>query len=165
MSWAALVLALVALERIVELLYAAHNTRRLLARGAVEIGARHYPLIVLLHLSWLVAIFAFATPGEPPLWSWIAIYLAVQAARLWVILSLGPYWTTRIITLPDAPLMKRGPYGFLRHPNYAVVIAEIAILPLAFREPLVALLFSALNLALLSWRVREENAALALRER
>jgi methyltransferase len=151
------------LERIVELAYAARNTRRLLARGAVEIGARHYPLIVMLHLSWLIAIFAFAPKDEAPLWGWIAIYLLLQAARLWVILSLGPYWTTRIITLPEAPLMMRGPYRFLRHPNYAIVVAEIAILPLAFREPLVALLFSALNLALLFWRVREENAALALR--
>ena len=165
MSWVALVLGLVALERIVELIYAARNTRRLLAQGAVEIGARHYPLIVLLHLSWLVAIYALATKDEPPLWGWIAIYLVLQAARLWVILSLGPYWTTRIISLADAPLIKHGPYRFLRHPNYAVVIAEIAILPLAFREPLVALFFSLVNLALLSWRLREENAALALRER
>jgi methyltransferase len=164
-SWAALVLGLVALERIVELAYATRNTRRLIGRGAIEIGARHYPLIVLLHLFWLIAIFAFAAKSESPLWGWIVVYLVLQLARLWVILSLGPYWTTRIISLPDAPLIVRGPYRFLRHPNYAVVVAEIAILPLAFREPLVALFFSALNLALLSWRVREENAALALRER
>jgi methyltransferase len=101
----------------------------------------------------------------PPVWAWIAVYLLLQAARLWVIWSLGPYWTTRIISLPNAPLVKRGPYRYSRHPNYAVVIAEIAVLPLAFRLPLVALVFSALNLALLAWRIQVENQALATKER
>ena len=158
MSWAALIVGLVALERLIELAYAGYNTRQLVERGAVEIGAGHYALIATLHTAWLIATFAFAP--DQPLWGWIALYLALQAARLWVILSLGPYWTTRIITLPDMPLVARGPYRFLRHPNYAVVVAEIAVLPLAFREPMVALIFSALNLALLAWRLRIENAAL-----
>ena len=165
MSWALLVVGLVAAERLGELLLAARNTRRLVARGAVEHGAGHYPLIVLLHLAWLIAIVASAPRDAPPVWAWLAVYLLLAIARVWVIMSLGPYWTTRVISLPEAPLVRRGPYRFLKHPNYAVVIGEIAVLPLAFGEPLVALLFTALNLVLLGWRVHVENAALALRER
>jgi len=163
-SWLALILGLVILERIVELCWAARNTRHLRARGAIEWGAAHYPLIVLLHAFWLIAIFACAPPNIAPVWTWLAIFAALQLARLWVIASLGPYWTTRIISLPDAPLVRRGPYRFLKHPNYAVVIGEIAVLPLVFAEPLVALFFTLLNLALLAWRVRVENAALGLRQ-
>jgi methyltransferase len=163
-SWVAVVVALVAAERLAELLHAARNTRALRARGAVELGARHYPLIVLLHAAWLMAVLAFAAPDRPPVLAWITIFLLLQAARLWVLWSLGAYWTTRIISLPDAPLVTRGPYRFLRHPNYAVVIAEIAVLPLAFHEPLVALIFTSLNLALLAWRVRVENQVLAARQ-
>jgi methyltransferase len=163
-SWFALVIGLVAAERLAELVHAARNTRALRARGAVELGARHYPLIVALHASWLVAILVFAPRDAPLVWPWIAIFLVLQVARIWVLLTLGRYWTTRIISLPDAPLVTRGPYRFLRHPNYVVVTAEIAVLPLAFHEPLVALIFTALNLALLAWRVRVENQALAVRQ-
>jgi methyltransferase len=162
-SWPLLIIGLVAVERLIELAHAARNTRRLIARGAVEHGAGHYPLIVLLHTAWLVAVFVFAPRDVAPVWAWLGVYILLQAARVWVILSLGPSWTTRIIRLPDAPLVRRGPYRFLKHPNYAVVVAEIAVLPLAFREPLVALAFTVLNLTLLAWRVRVENAVLAPR--
>jgi methyltransferase len=162
-SWSLIIIGLVAAERLIELLYAARNTRRLIARGAVEYGAGHYPLIVLLHTAWLVAIFVFASGDLAPVWAWLVIYIVLQAARAWVILSLGSFWTTRIISLPDTPLVRRGPYRFLKHPNYAVVVGEIAVLPLALREPLVALAFTALNLVLLAWRVRVENEALAPR--
>ena len=164
MSWALVIVGLVATERLGELALAAHNTRRLVEKGAIEHGAGHYPLIVLLHVAWLTAIVAFAPREEPPVWAWLGLYLLLSLARAWVLLSLGPYWTTRIITPPGVPLIRRGPYRFVKHPNYAVVIGEIAVLPLAFREPFVALVFSALNLALLGWRVRVENAALAVRD-
>ncbi len=163
MSWPLIILGLVGAERLFELFHAARNTRLLLAQGATEFGAGHYPLIVLLHAAWLVAIFAFAPPDLPPVWTWLGLFIVLQAARAWVLLSLGPYWTTRIISLPQAPLVRRGPYRFLRHPNYAVVIAEIAVLPLVFREIDVALIFSALNLALLAWRIRVESNVLAIR--
>jgi methyltransferase len=163
-SWPLIIIGLVGAERLLELVHAARNTRHLIARGAVEYGAGHYPLIVLLHTAWLAAVLAFAPSDAAPVWAWLGVYVLLQAARAWVIWSLGPYWTTRIISPPDAPPVRRGPYRFLKHPNYAVVVAEIAVLPLAFREPLVALAFSALNLALLAWRVRVENAALALRD-
>ncbi len=163
MSWAALIVGLVALERVIELFYAAHNTRRLRARGAREFGAAHYPLIVALHLCWLIAVIAAAPPHVTPHAWLLALYLLLQVGRAWVILSLGRYWTTRIVSLPGTPLVQRGPYRFLRHPNYVVVAAEIAVMPLAFGEYAVALIFSALNLALLAWRIRVENATLAAR--
>lgn len=162
-SWPFIILGLVAAERLFELIHAARNTRLLIAQGATELGAGHYPLIVLLHAAWLLAIFALAPRDLPPVWIWLGLYLVLQAARAWVIMSLGPYWTTRIISMPQAPLVRRGPYRFLRHPNYAVVIGEIAVLPLVFRETNVALVFSALNLGLLAWRIRVENDVLALR--
>jgi methyltransferase len=87
----------------------------------------------------------------------------LQAGRVWVIATLGPYWTTRIITLDGAPLVRSGPYRFVRHPNYLIVTGEIALLPLVFGEVLVCLVFSVLNAALLFWRIRQEDAALSLR--
>ncbi|HEY1505849.1 MAG TPA: isoprenylcysteine carboxylmethyltransferase family protein [Stellaceae bacterium] len=163
MDWPALIVGLVALERLAELIYANRNTNALLRAGAHEIGRSHYPLIVLLHLSWLIAVYAFADKGAPPVWFWIAMFVLLQAARYWILVTLGRYWTTRIIAVPNAPLVAHGPYRFLRHPNYAVVIAEIAVLPLTLGEYAVAIVFSLLNAALLWWRIRVENAALNAR--
>jgi len=158
-----IILALVVLQRMVEIVYAQRNTRALLARGAVEIGRGHYPLIVLLHAAWLTAIVLLLPQDAAIHWIPMAAFVLLQLARVWVIATLGPYWTTRIITLPDAPLVRSGPYRFVRHPNYLVVAGEILALPLAFGETGVALVFSALNAAILAWRIREENAALASR--
>jgi methyltransferase len=158
-----IVLVLVAAQRLGELAYAARNTRRLLARGAVEIGRAHYPLFILLHGGWLVAIAVLVPASAAPVWPLLALFVLLQAGRLWVVGTLGPYWTTRIITLPGAPLVARGPYRFVRHPNYLVVIGEIAVLPLAFGAWRLALVFSVLNAALLTWRIRIENGVLAAR--
>ena len=163
-NWVGLIVGLVALERLAELIYANRNTRALLREGAYEIGRAHYPFIVLLHLAWVIAVYALADKSLPPVWGWIAVFLLLQAARYWVLATLGRYWTTRIIAVPNAPLVTRGPYRFLRHPNYAVVIAEIAVLPLAFGEYAVAIVFSLLNAALLAWRIRIETAALDARK-
>jgi methyltransferase len=157
------VLILVAIQRLGELVIAERNTRTLRARGAVEVGAGHYWLIVALHLSWLVAIAVCLPPRPEANLGLLGLFALLQAARVWVLTSLGPFWTTRIITLPGAPLVRRGPYRFLRHPNYLVVIGEIACLPLAFGEVRVALIFSLLNAAVLGWRIRVEEAALAER--
>jgi methyltransferase len=163
MSGVAIILVLVALQRLGELVYAQRNTSRLLARGAVEIGRRHYPLFVLLHASWLLTLF-IAVPGDAPVnWPLLAIFVVLQALRLWVVATLGPFWTTRIVTLPGAPLVRNGPFHFVRHPNYLVVIGEIAVLPLVFGAWGIAIVFSLLNLALLAWRIRIEEAALAPR--
>src|SRR5579863_2337058 len=145
MSILYIVLALVVLQRIAELVYAARNTRRLLARGGVEIAAYQHPFFVLLHGAWLVTMAVLIPGATPPNWSLLALYLLVQPLRIWSIASLGPYWTTGIITVPGEPLVRRGPYRFFRHPNYIVVCAEIAILPLAFGAIEIAILFSFLN--------------------
>jgi len=155
-----LVLLLVALQRGVELVYAQRNARRLMARGGVEAGSSHYPLVVLLHAAWLVSMAVFIPPATPPVWPLLGIYLALQILRLWTIASLGPYWTTRVITVAGTTLVRRGPYRLFRHPNYAVVCAEIAILPLAFGAIEIAVVFSILNALLLVWRIRVEERAL-----
>ena len=160
MTIALLIIALAVLQRAVELIYAECNTRRLLARGAVEAGKGHYPLMIALHAGWLAAIVIFLPPGPPIHLLPLAIFIVLQALRVWVIATLGPYWTTRIVSLPGAPLVRRGPYRFLRHPNYVIVTGEIAALPLVFGEIVVAIVFTALNLALLFWRVRIEDMAL-----
>ena len=154
------VVGLVALQRMIELAYAARNTRALLGNGAVEIGASHYPLFPLLHGSWLICVLvvALATHAQTNWWL-VGVFALLQCGRAWVIATLGPYWTTRIITVPGAPLVRRGPFRFMRHPNYAVVIAEIAVLPLVFGQVVVAVIFTLLDAALLTYRIRvEENA-------
>lgn len=149
------------LLRLAELVHARRNTQRLLARGGREVGAGHYPLFMILHGAWLAALALAISPDRLPSPTLLALFSLLMMARLWVVLSLGPYWTTRIITLPGAPLRRRGPYRFLRHPNYVIVAAEIAVLPLAFGAWELAALFSLLNGLLLRHRIRIENAALA----
>ncbi|MBV9990300.1 MAG: hypothetical protein JOZ72_03325 [Alphaproteobacteria bacterium] len=162
-EWAYIIIGLVVLQRLAELVYAERNTRALKARGAVEVGAAHYPLIVLLHAGWLVAVTLLLPADVQIDWVLIALFVVLQGLRVWVLATLGPYWTTRIINLPGAPLVRRGPYRFVNHPNYLVVSAEILVLPLAFHEWLVAAVFTVLNAAVLAWRIHQENAALAAR--
>jgi methyltransferase len=157
-AWA---VGLVAAQRLAELALARHNTRRLLARGGIEVGAGHYPFIVALHLAWLGALITFIPAEAPVRWAFLAPYILLQPIRLWIIVSLGRRWTTRVIVLPGAPPVTRGPYRLLRHPNYAVVAAEIALLPLAFGGWAIAAIFSTLNALALAWRIRIEDAALA----
>ena len=160
MTLTIVILALVTLQRLGELWLSNRNTSRLLAQGAHEVGASHYPLIVAVHAAWLVSLWWLA-PGRTVDGLWLALYVLLQVARIWVLASLGPRWTTRIIVLPSAPLVKAGPYRFVSHPNYVVVAGEIAVLPLVFGLWPVALIFSALNAAILAIRIREENRALA----
>ena len=156
---AILILALVVLQRLGELWLSNRNTRRLVARGAREVAPTHYLLIVLVHFFWLAALWWLA-PGRPIDAFWLALFVLLQLARIWVIATLGKRWTTRIIVLPDAPLVRSGPYRWLDHPNYMIVAGEIAVLPLAFGLWIVALVFTLLNAGVLAIRIREENAAL-----
>lgn len=157
-------LLLATLQRLIELVIASRNTRALLAEGAYEVGRGHYPAIVFLHTAWLAVLWAFFLFDLTLFQPWAAIaYLAVQGLRLWTLLSLGRYWTARIIVVPDAPLVRKGPYRFMRHPNYLVVVLEIALLPLALGSWPLALGFSLVNAVLLTWRIRTENATLASR--
>jgi methyltransferase len=153
------VLALVTIERLAELVLARRNTQRLLARGAREAAPGHYPLIVALHAAWLAGLWLVA-PFRPIHWLWLGVFGAAQILRVWVIATLGGRWTTRIIVLPDAPLVRTGPYRFLDHPNYVVVVIEIATLPLAFGLGTYALVFSLLNGIILAIRIRAEISAL-----
>jgi methyltransferase len=153
------ILALVTLQRVGELWLSNRNTHRLLTQGAREVGASHYPLIVAVHALWLIALWWLA-PGRHIFEFWLVLYALLQIARIWVLAALGHRWTTRIIILPDAPLIRRGPYRFVNHPNYVVVIGEIAVLPLAFGLWQIAVIFTALNAAVLTIRIREENRAL-----
>jgi methyltransferase len=153
------VLAAVTLQRLAELVYSHRNETRLRALGAIEHGAGHYPAMVAIHASWLVALWWFAAVLRPNPWL-LLVFLILQGLRVWVLATLGPRWTTRILVLPSAPLVARGPYRFLPHPNYAVVTAEILVLPLAYGLVLLALLFSCLNAAILWVRIRAEDAAL-----
>jgi methyltransferase len=158
------VLGLVAIQRLTELLISSRNTRRLMARGAHEVAAAHYPLLVGFHIMWLVALALWCVNHAPQISPLaLGLYALLQFARFWTMLALGPYWTTRIITLPDVPLVRRGPYRFLRHPNYIIVVIEVALLPLVFGAWALAIVFSVLHVGVLAIRVRAENAALALR--
>jgi methyltransferase len=158
------ILGLVALQRVLELFYSARNTRRLRERGGIEYGAVQYPFFILIHAAWLASMAIFIPAATVPNWKLIGLYAALQPFRVWTIATLGPYWTTRIISVPNAPIVRRGPYRFFRHPNYVIVCAEIFTLPFAFGAREIAILFSFLNAALLSWRIRvEERARIARR--
>jgi methyltransferase len=154
------ILALVTLQRAGELVVSHYHTRMLLARGAVEVSPRHYPLIVAVHLTWLVSLWAFGH-DQPVNFLVLSVYLILQGFRFWVLHTLGTRWTTRIIVLPGQPLVSAGPYRFLSHPNYVVVCGEIAVLPLVLGLPLIAAVFTILNAAVLAIRIRAENRALA----
>ena len=159
MTPAIVLLGLVTAERLAELWLARRNTATLLAQGAFEVAPGHYPLIVLLHACWLLGLWVIGWRhplGRPCL----MIFLALQVLRSWVLLTLGRRWTTRIMVLPSTPLVATGPYRLLSHPNYAVVVCEIAVLPLCLGLPWYALVFSVANAAILVVRIRAENAAL-----
>jgi methyltransferase len=153
------VLALVTLQRLAELALARRNTRRLLAQGGVEIAPGHYPAVVALHAAWLLGLWLLA-PSRAPDPALLAVFGVLQIGRGWVLASLGPHWTTRIIVVPGAPLVRSGPYRFLSHPNYLIVASEILILPLAFGLLLFAAIFSVLNALALWVRIQAEDAAL-----
>ena len=159
MTWAVLLLALVSVQRLGELALAKRNTRRLLARGAREAAPGHYPLIVVLHATWLAGLWWFAWNAPINLY-WLAAFVVLQLLRVWVIATLGERWTTRIIVLPGAACVRNGPFRFLNHPNYTIVIAEIAVLPLVFGLFSYAIAFSLINAAVLYIRISAENAAL-----
>lgn len=158
LQWA--ILAFVIAQRLSELVIAQRNTTRLLAAGGYEAGRSHYPVMVLLHASWLVCLIWLAPP-QPVNWLFLGCYAVLQVFRLWILTTMGKRWTTRIIVVPGEQLVASGPYQYVRHPNYVLVTAEIACLPMVFGLWWTALLFSVLNAAMLYVRISAENAALA----
>lgn len=160
MLWPSIaILTFVTLQRLAELIHARRNTAALLAQGGREISPGHYPYMVAMHAAWLIGLWLLAT-GRPIDPFWFVVFMLLQGLRLWVLATLKGRWTTRIIIRPGVPLVTKGPYRLLNHPNYAVVVGEIAALPLAFGLPLYAALFSVLNGVILAVRIRAENTAL-----
>ncbi len=155
---------LVAAQRLLELRYSRRNERRLRARGAVERGAGHYPVMVAVHALWLVSTLVEGLLRGPEIPAWwpapLAAFLLVQPLRYWAILSLGENWNTRILVVPGRKLVKSGPYRYFPHPNYVVVVVEVLTLPLIFGAWVTALVFSILNAAFLYVRIRAEERAL-----
>lgn len=159
-SWpAAAFLGFILAQRLGELALARRNTRRLMARGAREVGAGHYPLIVALHAGWIATLVILGANNALSL-PWLAAYAVLQVLRVWILVALGPRWTTRIIVLDGAPLVRRGPFKLLRHPNYTLVAAEIFVAPMVLGLPWVALAFTGLNAVVLAIRISVEDRAL-----
>ena len=158
-----LLVGLIVLQRLIELIIARVNTKRLLANGGVEHGANHYPLIVALHTAWLVSLVVFIPSNSfinPIL---LLIFIGLQLGRVWVLISLGRYWTTRVITVPGQPLIKRGAFRFVRYPNYLIVEAELIVVPLIAGAWQLAFIFGIANALVLGWRIRIEEQAISPR--
>jgi methyltransferase len=153
-------LAYVAVQRLVELWWARQNERRLLAAGGIEYGGSHLVLIVVLHAAWLAGMWLVAYDHSLSA-LFLALFVVLQIGRFWVLAALGRRWTIRIVVVPGERLVARGPYRLIRHPNYVVVAAEIAVVPLALGLPIYALVFSILNAAVLAIRIPAEDSALA----
>ncbi|MBA3233112.1 MAG: isoprenylcysteine carboxyl methyltransferase family protein [Propionibacteriales bacterium] len=165
MTWYAVLLFAVSLERVLELVVSRKHERAMLARGGEEYGASHYPVMVMMHTALLIGcvveVLATGRPFLPLLgWSMLVVVAASQALRWWCIVTLGEQWSTRVIVSRQVPLVALGPYRVLRHPNYVAVVAEGAALPLVQSAWVTAVAFTVLNAALLRLRIRVENAAL-----
>jgi len=158
-GWGAALLTYLTIQRVAELWWAKENERRLFAADGIQYGRSHLLLIVLLHAAWMAGMWVLAYDYSV-VTIYLVLFIVVQIARFWVLITLGRRWTIRIIVVPDERLVARGPYRWLRHPNYAVVSAEIAVVPLALGMPIYALVFSILNAAVLAIRIPAENAAL-----
>ena len=156
---AVIFLGFIILQRLSELAIARHNTVRLLAKGAHEVGAAHYPAMVTMHSAWIVCLVIFGH-DEQVAFGWLAGFVILQLFRLWILETLGPRWTTRIIIL-DEPLVVRGPFKFVSHPNYVLVVAELIVAPMVLGLVWVAVVFTVLNAAMLRVRIGVEHKALA----
>lgn len=159
-----IVISIVILQRLTELVIAKNNEKRMIAQGAYEVGARHYPAIVLLHTAFFVSLLlevVIRKPSLSPLWGvLLTVFLLTQLLRVWCLASLGKYWNTKIIILPGADVVMKGPYKFIRHPNYVIVAIEILVLPMIFGAYITAILFTLLNAWMMSVRIPQEERAL-----
>jgi methyltransferase len=156
---------LILVQRGLEELYSARNTKALIGAGAHEVGSAYYPVVAATHLAWIASLFFLVPTDAPILWPLIVYYLLLQVVRYWVIGTLGRYWTHRIFTLPGAPVIARGPYRYLRHPNYAVTIVETFVLPLAFGALALAAIMTALWWTVLAYKMRLEEQEMDARRR
>ena len=157
-----LFVSFVILLRIAELYVARRNEKWMLQNGAVEYGKKHYPFIIGLHSLFFVSLIVEYSMQQTPSFSliFLLIYLLLIAFKVWIIASLGKFWNTKIFRIQNYPLINKGPYKYIKHPNYVIVIAEIALIPLIFQLYYTALIFTLLNAIMLTVRIREENLAL-----
>jgi len=159
-----IVISIVALQRLIELFIARRNEKWMLGQGAFEAGAAHYPIMVSMHIAFFISLLLeVVVLGRTlsPFWMvLLGIFLLVQMARIWCLLSLGKFWNTKIIILPGAAVVRSGPYRWIRHPNYFIVTIELLVLPLLFGAYFTAVLFSLLNVWMLSVRIPAEEKAL-----
>lgn len=159
-----IILSIVIVQRLLELVIAKRNEKNMRAQGAYEVGASHYPLMILLHVSFfislLIEVSTFNLTPSPLFLLFLVMFLCVQGLRVWCLISLGSFWNTKIIVLPGAHVVTKGPYKYLRHPNYLVVSMEIALLPLMFEAYFTAICFTILNAIMLSIRIPTEERAL-----
>ena len=154
------IIGFLAVQRLAELVFARRNRRALVAQGAIEVGERHYFVLVALHTGWLLALLAIIEPWTPVSIPLLAVFVLLQCGRVWVIMTLGTRWTTRVMVLPGATRIRSGPYRYLNHPNYLIVCGEIAVVPLIFGAWTLAVCASVLNLLVLRTRLRVENEVL-----
>lgn len=150
-------------QRGLEEVYSARNTRALLEAGGREAGQAYYPVVATTHLAWIAALFFLIAPTAEVSLALAGLYGLLTVARYWVIGTLGRYWTHRIITLKDAPIVTTGPYRIVRHPNYAVTIAETFLLPAVFGAWALALIMGSVWTAVLYYKILLEDEALANR--
>lgn len=155
----ALFLGFIIIQRLSELVIAKRNTAALLAKGAYEVGASHYPVMVAMHSTWIACLLIFGYDNSIA-YGWLVVFAVLQVCRVWILGSLGSRWTTRIIILEE-PLVVRGPFKYVAHPNYMLVVAEIIVAPMVLGLTWVALVFTVLNAAMLWVRIGVEHKALA----
>ena len=159
-----IIVFLVIAQRLIEVFIAKRNEKWMLSQGAYEVGASHYPYMIALHSSFflflIVEVLTNNSSLSPLFPLFFILFIAVQALRIWCLRSLGPFWNTNIIILPGAEVVKKGPYVYFRHPNYAVVCLEIVLLPLMFQAYFTAFCFTLLNITMLSVRIPIEEKAL-----
>ena len=150
--------------RIGELILSRRNEKWLLQNGAIEYGKAHYPFIVILHILFIISLIAEYDIMRPVSYSlfFLVAYVLLILLKVWVISSLGKFWNTKIYRAPSFPLVKKGPYRYIKHPNYVIVIGEIAVIPLIFHLYYTAIIFTVLNLCMLSVRIKEENKVLKI---
>jgi methyltransferase len=159
-----MIFAVIVLQRFAELTLARRNEAWLRARGAYEAGRKAYKYLVMMHVLFFIALPAevLLFIRSRPAWWWLPLSMIVfaQALRFWSIATLGKQWTTRIIVLPGAPMITTGPYRYLRHPSYFAAGLELLSLPLMFGAYYTAIVFSVLNVAMMSIRIPAERRAL-----
>jgi len=165
MIWFWVMIIALAMQRIAELMLSKRNERWLKSQGGYEVGAEHYKYMVMLHVTWFIAMVAehyLRSTALSPLWPvWLSVIVLTQVGRYMVITTLGKFWNTRIMVVPHLPLVKNGLYRFMKHPNYWIVGAEIALFPLLFELYITAFVYTILNTIMLAVRVRVEENALS----